>query len=49
MWLVISVVTWRDETIWRTFWLSGSENGALPRNVSLVGLVSAPGPPQKPP
>ena len=37
VWLVISVVTWRVDTIWRTFWTSGSENGALPRNVSMLG------------
>ena len=31
VWFVISVVTWRAETSSRTFWVSGSENGAGPR------------------
>ncbi len=30
VWLVISVVTWRDETSSRTFCVSGSENGPVP-------------------
>jgi hypothetical protein len=34
VWFVISVVTWRDEISSRTFWDSGSENGAAPRYVS---------------
>ena len=31
VWLVIIVVIWRLETRSRMFWVSGSENGPLPR------------------
>ena len=31
VWLVISVVTWREETSSRMFCVSGSENGPGPR------------------
>jgi hypothetical protein len=31
VWLVTSIVTWRDATSSRMFWVSGSEKGAGPR------------------
>ena len=49
VWLVIIVVTWREEISSRTACVSGSENGAGPRYVSSVSSTDAPGPPQKTP
>ena len=49
MWFVIRFVTWREAISSRTFWISGSENGASPRKVSSDQLTLAPPPPQSPP
>ena len=49
MWLVIRLVICRSEWSQRMFWLSGSENGPVPRKSEASGFVLAPGPPQSPP
>jgi hypothetical protein len=49
VWFVISTVTWRLETNFLMFWVSGSENGPGPKWSSAVGSPLAPGPPQNVP
>jgi hypothetical protein len=47
--LVIIVTTWRLEISSRRFWISGSENGAVPRWLPEVGDALDPGPPHRSP
>ena len=49
VWFVMRFVTECVDCSSRMFWISGSENGASPRNVSSPQNVLAPLPPHRPP